>query len=280
MAHPPPPLELRVIYGDTDQMGVVYYANYLRYFEAARGHFVRARGRSYKEFEAAGFALPVIEAHVKYRQSLRYDDLFAIRAVVAERKRVTGKFAYEITRGGEAIAEGQLATELDPTSLSIRRSFGWLHYYARRFDEACVHVERAVAMNPTADESYRVLALCQAMAGRWVDAEQSAREAVTMSAEGPYNRATLAYVLARSGQRAAAGRELAELESRARDGYVSPVSFATVHLGLENWDAALDWMERAHAERRGWMAYLRVNPIMDGLRGRTRFEALVRQMKL
>ena len=183
-------------------------------------------------------------------------------------------------RHGEAIAEGQLATELDPTSLSIRRSFGWLHYYARRFDEACVHVERAVAMNPTADESYRVLALCQAMAGRWADAEQSAREAVTMSAEGPYNRATLAYVLARSGQRAAAGRELAELESRARDGYVSPVSFATVHLGLENWDAALDWMERAHAERRGWMAYLRVNPIMDGLRGRTRFEALVRQMKL
>jgi acyl-CoA thioester hydrolase len=106
MAHPPSPLELRVIYGDTDQMGVVYYGNYLRYFEAARGHFVRARGRSYKEFEAAGFALPVIEAHVKYRQSLRYDDLFAIHAVVAERKRVTVRFAYEITRGGEPIAEG------------------------------------------------------------------------------------------------------------------------------------------------------------------------------
>ena len=100
------PLELRVIYGDTDQMGVVYYGNYLRYFEAARGHFVRARGRSYKEFEAAGFALPVIEAHVKYRQSLRYDDLFSITAVVAERKRVTVRFAYELYRGGELVAEG------------------------------------------------------------------------------------------------------------------------------------------------------------------------------
>ena len=100
------PLELRVIYGDTDQMGVVYYGNYLRYFEAARSHFVRARGRSYKEFEAAGFALPVIEAHVKYRQSLRYEDLFEIRAVVAERKRVTVKFSYEIHREGQLIAEG------------------------------------------------------------------------------------------------------------------------------------------------------------------------------
>jgi acyl-CoA thioester hydrolase len=100
------PLDLRVNYGDPDQMGDVYSGNYLRYFEAARGHFVRARGRSYKEFEAAGFALPVIEAHVKYRQSLRYDDLFTIHAVVAERKRVTVRFAYEIRRGGEAIAEG------------------------------------------------------------------------------------------------------------------------------------------------------------------------------
>ncbi len=100
------PLELRVIFGDTDQMGVVYYGNYLRYFEAARGHFVRARGRSYREFEAAGFALPVIEAHVKYRQSLRYDDLFEIRAVVSERKRVSVKFSYELHRDGELVAEG------------------------------------------------------------------------------------------------------------------------------------------------------------------------------
>jgi len=183
-------------------------------------------------------------------------------------------------RHGEAISEGRLAAELDPSSLSFRRSLGWLHYYARRFDDACTDVERAIAMNPTADESYRVLALCQSMLGRWTEAEQSAREAMLLSAEGPYNRATLAYVLARSGQPAAAKRELAELESRAKTGYVSPVSFATVHLGLENWDAALDWVERAQAERRGWLAYVGVNPIMDGLRGRARFEAIVREMKL
>ena len=100
------PLAIRVIFGDTDQMGVVYYANYLRYFEAARGHFIRARGRSYLEFEKLGYGLPVIEAHVKYRQSLRYDDLFEIHAVVAERKRVTVRFSYELRRAGELVAEG------------------------------------------------------------------------------------------------------------------------------------------------------------------------------
>jgi acyl-CoA thioester hydrolase len=100
------PLELRVIFGDTDQMGVVYYANYLRYFEAARAHFTRERGMPYAEFEKMGYALPVIEAHVKYRASLRYDDLFAVHLVVAERKRVTVKFSYEIRRGGQLMADG------------------------------------------------------------------------------------------------------------------------------------------------------------------------------
>jgi acyl-CoA thioester hydrolase len=101
-----PPLQLRVIYGDTDQMGVVYYANYLRYFEAARGHFIRARGSSYLDVEAAGYHLPVIEAQVSYKQSLRYDDLFTVEAVVAERKKVRVKFAYRIVRGETLVAEG------------------------------------------------------------------------------------------------------------------------------------------------------------------------------
>jgi eukaryotic-like serine/threonine-protein kinase len=183
-------------------------------------------------------------------------------------------------RHADALAEAQRAVELDPGSVSIRRTLGWIQYYARRLDAAQLSLERAIEMNPTADETYRVLALCQAMLARWPDAERAAREAMLLSAEGPYNRATLAYVLARSGQKAAAERELAKLEARARRDYVSPVSLATVHLGLENWDAALDWMERAHRERRGWMAYLRVNPMFDGLRGRARFEALVAEMKM
>ena len=54
--------EIRVIFGDTDQMGVVYYANYLRYFESARAAYWRWLGRSYRDLEAAGIAQPVVEA--------------------------------------------------------------------------------------------------------------------------------------------------------------------------------------------------------------------------
>ncbi|HEV7704056.1 MAG TPA: protein kinase [Gemmatimonadaceae bacterium] len=183
-------------------------------------------------------------------------------------------------RHEEAIAEAQRAVELDPASVSVRRALGWIYYFARRLDDAHLHLERAIAMNPTSDETYRLLALCETMQERFPEAERSAREAMLFSAEGLYNRATLSYVLARSGQRAAAERELAELEARGEREYVSPVAFATAHLGLENWDAALDWTERAHLERRGWLTYLRVHPIFDALRGRARFEALVTKMKL
>jgi hypothetical protein len=60
---------------------------------------------------------------------------------------------------------------------------------------------------------------------------------------------------------------------------VSPVAFATLHLGLGNAEAALEWAERAHAERRGWLAYLDVNPLLDPLRGHPGFEALAARMR-
>lgn len=101
MPSPSVELRLRVIYGDTDQMGVVYYANYFRFFEAARGEFLRVRGLSYRDMEKEGALLPVVEAHCHYRASARYDDLLAVRATVEEVKRASFAFVYEIRREGE-----------------------------------------------------------------------------------------------------------------------------------------------------------------------------------
>jgi acyl-CoA thioester hydrolase len=98
--------ELRVIFGDTDQMGVVYYANYLRFFEAARAAYWRGLGRSYRDLEAAGVALPVVEAHCHYRRPARYEDVLAIETWISELRRVSMRFSYRIHRGGELIADG------------------------------------------------------------------------------------------------------------------------------------------------------------------------------
>jgi len=93
--------QVRVIYGDTDQMGVVYYANYLRYFELARSDFLRAHGRSYREMEAEGLALPVVEATCRYLASARYDDVLLVGIEVPSVTRVTLTFRYEVTREAE-----------------------------------------------------------------------------------------------------------------------------------------------------------------------------------
>ncbi|MCL2012719.1 MAG: acyl-CoA thioesterase [Cystobacterineae bacterium] len=100
-------VSIRVIYGDTDQMGVVYYANHFRYFEQARGELFRSLGGSYQQMEDEGFMLPVVEAQCCYRAPARYDDLLKLKVWVEEIKRASIVFAYELRRDKE---EALLAT--------------------------------------------------------------------------------------------------------------------------------------------------------------------------
>jgi len=179
----------------------------------------------------------------------------------------------------EALIEGHTAQELDPSSVSVRRSLGWSYIYARRYEQARYHLERAMSMQPAAEETHRVLGLAFALDGRAADAERVLRGAMELPAASSYTLATLGYVLGTEGRTREAEQIVGELEARARRGYVSPVAFATAFLGLRDLDRALDWTARAFADRRGWVAYLSVNPIFDPLRGLPRFEALVRDME-
>jgi acyl-CoA thioester hydrolase len=101
---------VRVIYGDTDQMGMVYYANYLRYFEIARNEYLRDAGATYRAFEEThGLRLPVVEAQVSYHRSARYDDELVISAATFARGAASVRFEYEIHRAsdGERLVSGR-----------------------------------------------------------------------------------------------------------------------------------------------------------------------------
>ena len=93
--------EYRVPYADTDQMGVVYYGNYLTLFERARNELMRASGYTYRQCEAEGWMLPVIHAEVDYKSPARYDDLLEIAAWVKGLKGVRLEIACEVRRKGE-----------------------------------------------------------------------------------------------------------------------------------------------------------------------------------
>ena len=96
----------RVPYADTDQMGVVYYANYLVYFERFRNELLRDAGYTYRRLEEDGIAMPVIEAVCSYKASAKYDDLLEITGRFAEAKGVKVKIECEVRREGKILVEG------------------------------------------------------------------------------------------------------------------------------------------------------------------------------
>lgn len=98
---------VRVRYAETDKMGVAYYANYFVWFEVARCDLLRAVGTTYRDLEAEGIMLPVIEARCEYRDSARYDDELTIATVGTLLSPVRVAFDYDVTRGSD---EGALAT--------------------------------------------------------------------------------------------------------------------------------------------------------------------------
>ena len=116
---------VRVRYGDTDQMGFAYYANYLRWFEIGRAEMMRSLGTTYRSIEESGIQLPVMEAHCRYLQPARYDDEVAIEAGVAHQGRARVEFAYRIVRVTDGVLLAHGGTEhcyLDREGRPVRPS--------------------------------------------------------------------------------------------------------------------------------------------------------------
>jgi acyl-CoA thioester hydrolase len=114
---------LRVRYAETDKMGVVYYANYLVWFEVARADLLRTLGWSYREMEIAGISLPVIEARCQYLRPARYDDEIDVKTEGRLVSPVRMEFHYQVIRKADQTiaAEGTTVhAAVDPSGKPCR----------------------------------------------------------------------------------------------------------------------------------------------------------------
>jgi acyl-CoA thioester hydrolase len=97
---------IRVRYGETDQMGVAHHSNYLLWFELGRTGLLRAAGHAYRDLEAGGVMLPVVEYGARFLKGAHYDDELAIETTIREARSRVITFDYRVRRGDEVISDG------------------------------------------------------------------------------------------------------------------------------------------------------------------------------
>jgi serine/threonine-protein kinase len=183
-------------------------------------------------------------------------------------------------RLAEAIAEGDRAMELDPASVSIRRTAGWLYGVAREPDQGVAILEQALIMNPEAAETHLILGIVQEQGGRYAEADMALREALALSPDDTHVLVTQARCAMHAGRPKEAFALAERVRELERHRYVSPSDLAKLAIALGEFDAAFSALQRAKEERRGWLAYLRVDPLFDPIRGDPRFAELLRAMRL
>jgi TolB-like protein/Tfp pilus assembly protein PilF len=177
-----------------------------------------------------------------------------------------------------AIAEGKRAVELDPLSLVINTDLGEDYFYARRYDEAITQLRKTIEMDPRFYYAHWSLGQVWQLKDQLSEAIAEYGKAVELN-DDPTPLSMLGQAYARAGQRVEAQKILARLTEEAQSRYIHAYSFALMFLALGDKERAIDEMERAYRERAGDdIAFIKVDPMLDDLRGDPRFKALVQKV--
>ena len=181
----------------------------------------------------------------------------------------------------EAIAEAKRALELDPLSVIINADVGTILTNARRYDEAIEQLRKTVEMEPGFYYAHWTLGDALELTGRNEEAMAEYKKAIALD-DDPLPRALLGHLYAKLGRKDEALAILKQLRERresSKQRYVSPFNLALVHIGLGQKSEAIQLLEETYEERDGYnIAFIKVEPMLDPLRGDPRFEALVQKV--
>lgn len=183
-------------------------------------------------------------------------------------------------RRDEAIREAAAARVIDPLSLQANLNLGWQYLRSGRHEQARRYFQNTAELDKNFWGAHWGMGHYYRIIGANGAAIKAFQKAIDAGGGHTLPLTDLGYTYAISGKQAEARTVLGKLETLAKARYVSPYNMATIHVGLGENDAAIDWLEKAFAERSRSMAWLNVIKEFDGLRSHPRFKSLIQRIGL
>ncbi|HXA52598.1 MAG TPA: tetratricopeptide repeat protein [Candidatus Acidoferrum sp.] len=180
----------------------------------------------------------------------------------------------------EAVAGLEIARQLDPLSSIVREGQAFLKMMARDYEGAIASYRELIAADPDFYKGYTGLGRALALQGNYLDALRMLDQGRTMAGDIPNILAAMGQVYGLGGETDRAREMLGKLGALAQTAYVPSTAFAVVHLGLGEYERALDWLEKGLAVHDPPLTSLYAHPVYDPLRGHARFDALLCALNL
>jgi TolB-like protein/DNA-binding winged helix-turn-helix (wHTH) protein/Tfp pilus assembly protein PilF len=180
----------------------------------------------------------------------------------------------------EALAEINRAQELDPLSLTMSMTRGYILQNARRYEESIEQLQRVIASDPNHYGAHWFLGMSYVANHQFEEAIAESDKAVTLSERAPAALGVLGLAYGLSGRKREANKVLSELLQLQKQRYVSQMALCYVYIGLGNKDQAFASLEKAYDERSNPLSFFKVSPTVDSLRSDPRFAVLLRRIGL
>jgi TolB-like protein/DNA-binding winged helix-turn-helix (wHTH) protein/Flp pilus assembly protein TadD len=191
-----------------------------------------------------------------------------------------GDYLSIVGRQEEALVEAKRAFELDPLSPMINTWLGLRYYHARRYDEAIEQGRKILEFDPSFAPAHLLLGQVYLQKGLHTQAISEFQMATSLSGDSPIYMAQVGVAYAAAGRNVEALSVISQLQKIAWQSYVSSYGLAQIYAALGDKQHAMMWLQSAYDERAVWMAYLKIDPVLDSVRSEPRFQELVRQMGL
>ena len=182
-------------------------------------------------------------------------------------------------RPDEAVQEAKRAQELDPLSPIINVSLADRLFFARQFDPAIEQLRSSFEIDPNFAGAHATLGEVYSAKHMYQEAIAEFRR-LTQSDNGPYALGMLGHAYAASGNTLAAEEIAASLKQQSDAGSGVSEGLALVYIGLRKKDEALGWLEKAYEAHGGFIVFIKVSPVWDGVRAEPRFQDLLRRLGL